>query len=162
MAWSSDGAPGGKAGPARGAQVHAMQCSEWLEWVESGCTPSQLSFKGWQWRWRDLSGDLYISEDLTGLPKVSSFLLLFLYPILLCLSQSSLDVAWNLVALLSCCAFHHVPLHNAAFLKCEKKWFVFVAQRVISVSHYGVNYHGTLVILWKTWGSRCVCNCAAH
>ena len=27
-AWSSDGAPGGKAGPVQGAQVHAMQLSD--------------------------------------------------------------------------------------------------------------------------------------
>jgi len=27
--WSSDGAPGGKAGPTRGAQVHAIHLSDW-------------------------------------------------------------------------------------------------------------------------------------
>jgi len=29
MAWSSDGAPDGKAGQSRGAQVHAMYLSDW-------------------------------------------------------------------------------------------------------------------------------------
>ena len=43
----------GRQGQLRGAQVHAM---------EPGSTPSQTSFKGWQWRQGYLGGDLCISE----------------------------------------------------------------------------------------------------
>ena len=39
----------GRQEQPKGAQVHAMH--EWPEGVETGSTPSQTSFKGWQRRW---------------------------------------------------------------------------------------------------------------
>ena len=42
----------------RGAQVHAM----YLRGVEPGSTPSQTSFKGWQWRCGYLGGDPCLPE----------------------------------------------------------------------------------------------------
>jgi len=38
----------GRQGQPRGAQVQEMQLSDW-KGVEAGSTPSQTSFKGWQW-----------------------------------------------------------------------------------------------------------------
>jgi len=50
MAWTSDWAPGRKAGLTQG-NSGAWNAAEWLEGVEGGSTSSQTSIKGWQWRW---------------------------------------------------------------------------------------------------------------
>ena len=51
MAQISDWAPGRKAGPTQGTSG-VCNVPEWLEGLEPGCTPSQTSFKGWQWNRR--------------------------------------------------------------------------------------------------------------
>jgi len=59
MAWSSDWAPGGKAGLT---QRSSGECSapEWPAGVEPGSNPAQTSFKGWQWRYLLLELPAYL------------------------------------------------------------------------------------------------------
>ena len=59
-----------RQGQARGAQVHAVSLSD--RRVEPQSTPSQTSFKGWQWSWASL---LEIPEYL----KLSEGKQLFFY-----------------------------------------------------------------------------------
>jgi len=48
----------GRQDQPRGAQVHAVQ----VEGVEPRSIPFQISFKGWQWRQRYLTGHFCIPE----------------------------------------------------------------------------------------------------
>jgi len=73
VVWSSDWAPGGRAGPTKESSG-ASNSPEWPEGVKPGSTPSQTSFKGWQWRarvswWRSL--------PTWGLLRVSRFFFSF-------------------------------------------------------------------------------------
>ena len=58
-------APDGKAGPTQRSSG-VCNAFEWSEGVEPGSTPSQTSFKGWQWRWGYLAGDSCLSEVFGG------------------------------------------------------------------------------------------------
>jgi len=58
-----------KAGPTQGSSG-ACNVSQWPERVEPGSTPSQTSFKGWQWRQGVVTGESCLSEAFL---KVSSF-----------------------------------------------------------------------------------------
>ena len=109
MAWSSDWAPGGNAGPTQGSSG-ACNVSEWPEGVEPGSASFQTSFKGWQWRQRYLAGR---SLPTWGLLRVSSFFftLLFLCLWLLRLGLSSLAAAKDFATLLLSLYF---PSHYSA------------------------------------------------
>jgi len=94
MAWASDLAPGGKAGPTQGCSG-AYNVPGWLKGVEPGSTSSPWSFKGWQWRWEHFVGDPCLLWRFSESKQF--FLPLFLCPQLLCLGLFSFAVAKDCV-----------------------------------------------------------------
>ena len=77
-----------------------MSCNapEWLEGVEPGSTPSQPSFKGWQWRWGHLL--LEISAYLRPSKGKQCCLFVFSFLYLLHLGLFSSAVAKDFATLL--------------------------------------------------------------
>lgn len=74
--------------------MHAMHLSDWKGWSQDLPFP-RLHLRFSSGGENIFSKDLCVFKGLTGLLKVSSFFLLFL-------SRSSLTVALNFIALLSC------------------------------------------------------------
>ena len=141
MAWGSDWAPGGKAGPTQGSSG-ACNASEWLEGEEPGCTPSQTWLKGWQWRQGCLAGDLKVSSFF--FPFVSASMAaccIWAYPHLL--------QPGTLLPSCHCCVFHHVIV-----LQCYM-WIFFLTQEgqlQDPTFCFSVAVHSSL-FYWPYWQS---------
>jgi len=111
MAWSSDWAPGGKAGPTRNSSA-ACNAPEWPQEVDPGSTPSQTSFRGGQWRGGCLAGDPCVPEAFWRWVSFSPF---FPVPMLLYLNKYLFVAAWGLATLLSLLHFPLCYMWETAF-----------------------------------------------
>ena len=107
-AGTSDGAPGGKAGPAQSSSG-ACNVPEWLEALEPGSTPSQPSFKacsGGEGILLEIPVCLGPSEG-----KQLFFLCFFAYGCCIWANPHLLQ-PWTLLLCCHCCAFHCVTLRE--------------------------------------------------
>jgi len=113
-----DGAAGGKAGPTQGSSG-ACNIPEWTEGVEPGATPSQPSFKGWQWRWKHLCWRLLCTWGPCRPFEGKQFL---------CLISAHVVVSEQVLAccgLGSCCylvVLHCVTLQYPCSRDVDSKW----------------------------------------
>ena len=111
-----------REGRANQGSSGACNASEWLEGVESGSTPSQSLFKGWQWRQGYSSRDPCLPEDHVGFLKVSSCLFeIILFLCLLLLHQRRFSLMWH-EALLLCCLVLFIVFQLPDRCEHHPKW----------------------------------------
>ena len=112
----------GRQAKTRGDQLHAMHLSD-CKGVEPGSTPSQTSFKGWQWRQGNPAGGSCLPDPSKG--KQFFFLCFCIYGC--CVWAWSRLLQPSVVPLCYyCCIFHHIiPLQHYMVLSALERMMQF-------------------------------------